>query len=305
MRNDEQVREFSGRKFSEEDITLIKFITKKYPKLSQTEMASTICEVIGWLTPNGKPKKVPCIEYLRRLEAEGLISLPAIRENHAIRKKRNPTAKNEHTPSNEIDMAEISSCGDVSLEIVRPGERLSQWRSNMSRYHVLGDPHVHGSQLRYMITSEGRDLGCLLFSASSWALSLREEWIGWTTEDKKQRLHLIVNNTRFLLFPWVRVKNLASRALSMAARQLQSDWLAEYCYAPVLLETFVDSPYKGTCYKASNWIYLGETKGRGRNDRYNQKPLTQKAIYMLPLQRDFRAVLKGEKPCKAVNPDDK
>jgi hypothetical protein len=174
----------------------------------------------------------------------------------------------------------------------------------VSNYHELGDPHVYGSQIRYIIKSEEQDLGCLLFSGSSWALEPRESWIGWTPEEKKRHLHLIVNNSRFLILPWVRVKNLASRALSMAARRLQKDWLEHYCYAPVLLETFVDYPYKGTSYKAANWIYLGETKGRGRNDRNKEYALTQKSIYVLPLQKDFRAILKGEKPFKAVNPDD-
>jgi hypothetical protein len=157
--------------------------------------------------------------------------------------------------------------------------------------------------MRYFVTSDGVDLGCMLFSASSWALAPREDWIGWTLEDRKARLHLVVNNSRFLLLPWVRVRNLASRALSLAARQLQGDWLEEYLYAPVLLETFIDATHTGACYKASNWIYLGETQGRGRNDRDHGKRLSRKSIYVLPLQRDFRAVLKGEKPCKAVDPD--
>jgi len=210
----------------------------------------------------------------------------------------------KHASDDRIEPKAIYEYGAISLEIVYPGKRLAQWREYVSSYHKLGDPRVLGSQMRYMITTEGQDLGCLLFSASSWALAPREKWIGWTAEERKAHLSLIVNNSRFLILPWVHVKNLASRALSMAARRIQLDWLAEYCYAPVLLETFVEPPYKGTCYKASNWIYLGETQGRGRNDRNNEWALTQKSIYVLPLQRDFRDVLKGIKPCKAVNPDD-
>jgi hypothetical protein len=297
-------REYSGRQFSAEDMELIITTTRMYPKLSQREIASTVCELIGWTTPNGKPKRLQCVEFLRRLEAEGLIKLPAIKAGYA-RAGHNasmPTAKN--ATDEGIEPKEIYGCGAISLEIVQPGERLAQWRKYVSSYHKLGDPQVLGSQMRYMITAEGEDLGCLLFSASSWALAPREKWIGWTAEERKSRLSLIVNNSRFLILPWVHVKNLASRALSMAARRMQRDWLAEYCYAPVLLETFVEPPYKGTCYKASNWIYLGETQGRGRNDRNNEWALTQKSIYVLPLQNDFRDVLKGVKPCKAVNPDD-
>ena len=296
------VMQHSGREFNTEEIALIKETTETYRNLSQKELASTICELIGWVTHDGKPKTVQCVEFIRRLEQEGLIRLPPI-ATAKIRPRR-PKEGAGRSSLDGIDMSEVTKCGDINLKIVRPGNGLARWRAYVSNFHVLGDPQVYGSQLRYLVTSDGRDLGCLLFSASSWALAQREEWIGWTPEEKKSRLHLILNNSRFLLFPWVRVKNLASRTLSMAARQIQADWLVEYCYAPVLLETFVDAPYKGTSYKASNWIYLGETKGRGRNDRHTERLLTKKAIYVLPLRRDFRAVLKGEKPYKAVDPDD-
>ena len=300
----ENARTYSGREFSAEDMTILKATTQMYPNLSQKEMASTVCELIGWVTPNGKPKAVQCIEFMRQLEQDGLIVLPEVKKRSIRQKKEATAASIERQAEEGTDRSEVTACGAIALEIVRPGKKLEQWREYVSSYHKLGDPRVIGSQIRYMITSEGRDLGCLLFSSSSWALAPREKWIGWTAEEKKARLHLIANNSRFLILPRVHVKNLASRALSMAARRIQRDWLGEYCYAPVLLETFVEPPYKGTSYKASNWTYLGETQGRGRNDRRNEWALTQKSIYALPLQRDFRDVLKGIKPCKAVNPDD-
>jgi hypothetical protein len=296
-------REHSGRQFNAEDIAMIIATTQMYPKLSQKEMASTVCELIGWTTPNGKPKVVQCVMFLRQLEAEGLIKLPAIKTEKVRQGQKGSKPTSKQPTGDEIELEEIHGCGALSLEIVKPGKRLAQWRKYVSSYHKLGDPRVLGSQIRYMIKTEGQDLGCLLFSASSWALAPREKWIGWSAGERKAHLYLIVNNSRFLILPWVHVKNLASRVLSMAARRIQRDWLAEYCYAPVLLETFVEPPYKGTCYKASNWIYLGETQGRGRNDRHNEWALTQKSIYALPLQHNFRDVLKGRKPCKAVNPD--
>ena len=143
------------------------------------------------------------------------------------------------------------------------------------------------------------------FSASAWELEERDKWLDWTVDDRKVRLNLIINNSRFLIFPWIHIRNLASKTLSLAAKQIQEDWLREYCYAPVLMETFVDlAHFKGTCYKAANWIYLGETKGRGRMDRNTEYALSKKAIFMYPLQKDFKAVLKGEKACKMVNPDE-
>jgi hypothetical protein len=114
-----------------------------------------------------------------------------------------------------------------------------------------------------------------------------------------------VNNSRYLIFPWVKIKNLASCALSIVSKRIQKDWLRKYCYAPVLLETFVDLEYfQGTCYKAANWINLGKTKGRGRMDRNKEYALSQKAIFMYPLEKDFKEILKGEKPFKVVNPDE-
>jgi len=299
---DKDKRTHAGRQFKAEEISLIKETSRMYPKLSQRELASTICELIGWVTPNGKPKRVQCSEFLRKLEAEGYIKLPALKVKNT-RQERVKTAPGNRFPADKLtDVKEIVNCGVLKLEKVEPGKKLTQWREYMRDCHKLGDPMVPGSHIRYMIKSEDQDLGCMLFSGASWALAPREKWIGWTTEEKNKRLQLIINNSRFLILPWVQIKNLASRALSMAARRLQADWLEEYCYAPVLLETFVEPPYKGTCYKASNWIYIGETQGRGRNDRNNEWALTQKSIYVLPLQHDFRAVLKGEKPWKAAEP---
>ena len=142
---------------------------------------------------------------------------------------------------------------------------------------MLGDKIVFGSRLHYFVKSGETELGCMQFSASSWSLEERDKWIGWTKDDRKIRLHLIVNQSRFLIFPWIHIKNLASKALSLAAKQIQQDWLFEYCYAPVLLETFVDTEiYLGSSYKAANWIYLGETKGAGRTGKEGVK--SRKAI---------------------------
>jgi len=298
-----QAREFSGRVFTEEDIELIKEVAVTYPMLSQAELANTICELVGWVQANGKPKTVQCMHFMRELAEDGELIIPALNEKLSAsgkRKGKKETVRN----LDWIDTSEMTEYSPIRLEVIHPGTNLQQWRTYMSTYHRLGDPNVHGSQMRYTIRAEsGRDLGCMLFSASAWSLRPRDEWIGWDLADRKARLHLLVNQSRFLIFPWIRIKNLASRALSAAARQIQSDWLEDYCYAPALMETFVDiSLYKGTCYKAANWTYLGETQGRGRNDRHKEQALTHKAIYMYPLQRDFRAVLKGEKPWKAVEP---
>jgi len=297
---DDTIRVFSGRAFSSKDIEMIQWAIKKYPNLSRSELAATICEFLEWLTPAGRPKLQQCKYFLEELESEGIITLPP---------KQTRGQGIERIDVVDFDTSEIT--GDIKLyepirlKIARPGKEQKKWKAYVNQYHMLGYQKVFGSRLCYFIQSGEKDLGCIQFSASAWALEDRDEWIGWSKEDKKERLNLIINNSRYLIFPWVKIKNLASKALALAARQIQDDWLREYCYAPVMLETFVDREYfQGTCYKAANWILLGQTKGRGRDDRYNAYGLSKKDIYIYPLQKDFRACLTGEKPYKVVNPDE-
>lgn len=300
---DKTIMVYSGRNFTSEDIELIKWTRKKYPQLSRTELTRTICEFLEWTTPAGKAKTPQCRAFLEGLEEAGLIELPPLE----LAQQRSPlkSKMTEFTIDKTPITSELKTIEPICLEIARAGIELKRWKQYVNEYHMLGYKQVFGSRLSYFIKSGDTILGCVQFSASSWALSSRDEWIGWTVQDRKQRLHLIVNNSRFLILPWVNIKNLASKALSIAIKQIQEDWLREYCYAPVLLETFVDtSHFAGTCYKASNWIYLGETQGRGRMDRKNEYSLSRKAIYMYPLQKDFKDCLKGIKPYKTVNPDD-
>ena len=298
---DNTIREFSGRKFSLEDIEMIKWTRKRYPQLSYTELASTVCELIGWTTPSGRAKTQQCVAFFDILEAEGVAKFPV---------KQSWTHQNNiiNVPNIDFNTCEIN--GEVrdyeplQLIIAKPGENLKRWKSYVNKYHMLGDKNVFGSRLQYYIKSGDKELGCLQFSASAWALEERDKWIGWTEEDRKVRLHLIVNNSRFLIFPWIHIQNLASKALSIAAKQIQQDWLKYYCYAPVILETFVDKEhFKGVCYKAANWIYLGETKGSGRS-RVKDNLISKKMIFVYPLQKDFKECLTGEKKYKVVDPDE-
>lgn len=301
---DNTIRVFSGRTFSSEDIELIKWTRNKYPQLTRSEFAKTICEFLEWTTLAGKAKQPQCIEFLEMLEGEGVLSLPQKSTRGGKCKKKNDSDIDIIRPTIEIS-GFVRDFGPITLEIARPGSELKRWRAYVNQFHMLGDKTVFGSRLQYFIKSGDIELGCIQFSASSWALEEREKWIGWTIEDRKVRLNLIVNNSRYLIFPWVHIKNLASKTLALASKQLQEDWLREYCYAPVLIETFVDlEHFKGTCYKAANWKCLGETKGRGRMDRNNEYALSKKAIFMYPLQNDFKEILRGEKPFKAVNPDE-
>ena len=299
---DNTIKVFSGRRFSSEDIELIKWTRKKYPQLSRKELASTVCEFLDWKTPAGRVKSKQCADFLVELEEEGIIKLPP--SKGLSRKGVKPKIPKIEFDTHELT-GEVKDYDPIVLEMVRGGNRMKRWRAYVDQYHMLGDRQAFGSRLQYFIKSGDNELGCLQFSASAWALEDRDVWIGWSEEERKAYLHLIANNSRFLIFPWVHIRNLASKALSLAAKQIQNDWLREYCYAPVLLETFVDlENFRGTCYKAANWIYLGATKGRGRMDRNKEYALSRKAIFMYPLQKDFKECLKGEKPHKVVVPDE-
>lgn len=292
---------FSGRTFSREDIETIIWARKRYPKLSRCELAGTVCEILSWTTPAGRAKMKQCLDFFNILEADGIVQLPPIKPS--MRRKKAVYIPEIKFKTEEIN-GDIQEYEPIQLVHAKPGEELKRWRSYVNQYHMLGDKWVFGSRLQYFVKSGDRELGCLQFSASAWSLEDRDKWIGWTKEERKARLHLIVNNSRFLIFPWVHIRNLASKALSLAIKQIQQDWLREYCYAPVLLETFVDTEhFKGTCYKASNWIYLGETKGSGRSG-VKDGLLSKKMIFMYPLQGNFKACLRGEESYMVVDPDE-
>ncbi|MBS4032662.1 MAG: DUF4338 domain-containing protein [Clostridiales bacterium] len=282
-----------GREFTALDLWIVTETVRRFPKLSRTELANTICENLQWVAPNGRNKVESCIQLLERLNSEGKIRLP---------KKRRPGNQTSRrvVPTSKTDAPADIACSladsGVELKPVLDRSEVSLWNQYVERYHILGYRQPFGAHQRYFIlSSDERYLGCILFSAAAWALEARDQWIGWTETDRSKRLHLVVNNTRFLIFPWVHVKNLASKALSLAVKRIGYDWQDRYGYSPVLLETFVDpEEYRGTCYKAANWVMLGWTAGRGRMDRYKQYLSSPKHIYVYPLHRDFRSILRGE-----------
>jgi hypothetical protein len=154
----------------------------------------------------------------------------------------------------------------------------------IQRYHPLGYRVPYGAQLRYLVRGRSQEvLACLLFTSAAWKMAPRDRWIGWSDPARRANLPLLVNNGRFLILPWVAVPHLASHVLALAARQLPADWLAAYGVRPLLLETLVDQPYRGACYRAANWILVGKTQGRGRMDRTRQAQGSAKDILLYPL----------------------
>ena len=284
-----------GRFFNLQELLEIQETVRMFPKLSRYELANTLCENLEWLTPTGKYKIDSCLELLGKLESRGLIQLPAKLRSGG--KPDEPVSLTSKTAPLAGIAGDLSLVLPLKLEPVRSRERIKLWNEYVERYHPLGYKRPFGVHQRYFVFSRDNvPLVCILFAASAWALAPRDEWIGWSKQDRSLRLNLVVNNSRFLIFPWVRLKNLATKALSLVSKRIRADWQDRYGYQPVLLETFVEKEkYTGACYRA-NWIYLGETVGRGRMNRTNKPELPVKLIFMYPLVKNFRDYLLGKCP---------
>jgi hypothetical protein len=288
---------FCGQVISRDLLSEIAVIVETFPKLTRTELANTICELFSWKRPTGKLKTVECRQFLERLDARGIIQLPAC--NHKfIRQTKFRVDRTGRTDCQSIISVELSELTPLWLNRVRNYAQRQLWYEYMDRYHYLGYRIPFGAQLRYFIQSKINQarLGCLQFSSPAWRMAARDGWIGWSDEQRRTNLQKVITNSRFLIFPWVQVKNLASSVLSMAAKTVPDDWLDCYGCRPVLMETLVDqNQFSGTCYRASNWIHVGETTGRGRMDKQNiRKGLAVKDIYLYPLSKKFRQKLRQD-----------
>lgn len=285
---------FCGQIISRNQIEEIEAIVSTFPKLTRTELANTICELFSWKRPTGKLKTVECRQFLERLDARGTIRLPACQAQYARRVKStiNRTGETRYRPVISVKPNKLLP---LLLCKVRTYPQRQLWCEYMDRYHYLGYRIPFGAQLRYFIKSGTNQtkLGCLQFSSPAWRMAARDRWIGWNEEQRRSNLQMIINNSRFLIFPWVQVKNLASMILSLAAKTIADDWSDSYGCRPVLMETLVDQKnYRGTCYKAANWLHVGETTGRGRMDRENKRKGTAiKNIYLYPLSKSCRKQL--------------
>ncbi len=285
---------FCGRTFSAPELELMRQITAEFSALGVTEISRTVCELLGWKRPNGKLKNHECRQLLERLQAEGILTLPALRNLGG----RGPRRVNLREPRFEPEplAGAASEYEPVELALVEGPAESRRWREQVERYHYLGCRVPFGAHLRYWVRNRDRELACLLWTSPAWKMKPRDAWIGWSEERRQRNLPWIVNHGRFLILPWVRVKGLASKILAHCARQLPGDWERFYGSSPLLLETLVDAQrFRGTCYRAANWIYLGQTTGRGRMDReHKAHGRSVKDIYVYPLVRDARQRLCGD-----------
>ncbi len=295
MRHPENATWWQGdREIFPEDIAYIHTCAKRFPGLSRKELTYTLCEHLEWLTPAGRPKYTACAKLLARLEEAGELRLPAIQKknSHPGPRPSAPRRAGARTDPLAPLARSLSEFDPVRLRLASDPQEESLWNEYVERYHPLGYKKPFGYWARYFIESGAHRLGCILLGGAAKALTARDRWIGWNERQRLANLPRVVNNSRFLIFPWVEVANLASHVLGQLARRVGEDWQARWGYRPVLLETFVDpTRFRGSCYRGAGWALLGRTSGEGLVRPGKQYRTSPKLIFAKPLQADFRRLL--------------
>jgi hypothetical protein len=277
---------YCGRTFTPSEIELIGNLIGADPAMSRYRLSRLVCEQLAWRRPDGGLKDMSARVALLRMQADGLLSLPPPKCS------RPPRFRLSAELAQGVQQPHLAAPADLArlgVEPVRSQRDSRLWNAYIERHHYLGHELIPGAQLRYFVRCAEDPVALLSFGASAWKVKPRDDFIGWNASQRRDKLHLIVNNARFLILPWARCRNLASRALALVTRRLGDDWRTCYGYSPVLLETFIEKPrFVGTSYKAANWVCLGDTQGRGKLDTFHRRSEPIKAIWVYPLAHDFR-----------------
>ena len=280
---------YCGRDFTPKELEQIRSLIKHNPEFNRTRLSTKVCRMFQWLKPDGKLKDMSCRVAMLRMDKDGLIQLPP-----STRTKL-PVKKIEFTPAPDPQspvICPVNQLPQLYLQMVTKATS-ALWNEYIERYHYLGHSTLPGAQLRYFITAGEQIVALTGFGAAAWQTAPRDQFIGWNHDQRKKNLHLIVNNARFLILPWIQSKNLASKILSLMIRLLPDAWEARYNIRPVLMETFVQkNRFTGTCYKAANWQNVGQTKGRGKLGIAGKISVPIKEIWVYPLDKKFRSILK-------------
>lgn len=278
-----------GRQIGPEDLALMRDWLQAHPGSNRTRLSRELCKVWNWRNGAGRLKDMAARSLLLKLEARGEIQLPP-RRTASVNHLRNRSAVDlEHDP--QAIEGPLSQVQPVDIQLVAqasPEGRLFQFL--LQRYHYLGLRNCVGENLKYLARDRhGRVLACLLFGSAAWKAAARDQWIGWSPEQRTRRLSLVTSNTRFLILPLVRLPHLASHLLGRVAARLSADWQHKYGHPIYLLESFVEQPrFGGVCYRAAGWLQVGLTTGRTRNDDGRKPRVPRKAVYLKPLRADVR-----------------
>lgn len=285
---------FCGQLLSSAQLQLIVELARRYGRLSRNELAHTVCELLDWHRPNGGLKTAECRLLLEQLNERALIDLPNLQQGRP-RGAATAVAVRE-APATTLAVA-LEALQPVWLQPVQTPAQRQLWRELIQRHHYLGHRVPFGAHLRYLIQAappQATVLGCLQFSSPAWRIRARDAWIGWDDTTRAKHLQRLINNSRFLILPHLQVKNLASHVLALALRTATTDWQSAYGIRPLLAETLVDpARFTGHCYRAANWIDVGQTTGRGRQDRYHQRhDACPKRVLLYPLVPDVQQRLQ-------------
>jgi hypothetical protein len=282
------MKRYCGRDFSDSEVALIRTFIAEDPQRSRAALSRLACRALHWYQPDGGLKEMSCRVAMLRMQKDGLIQLPPPRCQRPQARFRMGVETEPQTP---IDVP-VQALPALQLRMVGTGTDSRRWNEYMQRYHYRGYQALPGAQLRYWVSAGDTLMAWLGFGAAAWQCAPRDDFIGWSHAQRQNNLHLVVNNARFLILPWVQSKNLASKILGLIARQLPEDGQNRYGYRPLLLEPFVEQGrFKGVCYQAANWVPVGHTKGRGKLGPAGKQSVPIKDLWLYPLEKRFRGLL--------------
>lgn len=296
---------YIGCDFSARQIFMIRQLIAEKQLSSRSRVALAVCEMLGLQGLNGKPPQSKVVDILVRMDMDNIIFLPRRKLVSSWSEKSPPEMV---LPPVDNRAFETRESLPLTFRIVENGREFLIWKSMIHHYHYLHSHRLFGPQLRYIVYCgngesavahplEGQPLAALGFSSSAWRVTCRDNFIGWDNDHRIANLHLVIDNSRFLILPWVRMPNLASRILGAIARRVVGDWNTHYGRKPVLLETFVDQTrFSGTCYRAANWVEVGSTVGYSLHGQQKKKAQPRRSVFLLPLHKHFRSILCGDSP---------
>ncbi|PYV06781.1 MAG: hypothetical protein DMG10_00860 [Acidobacteria bacterium] len=279
---------YRGRAVSAEDIAFIRRLIAAHPGASRRALSAKLCEAWGWKQANGAPRDMVCRGLLLMLDRAGEIDLPPVRftpPNPLVERQRPAPVLIDTTPIR----GSLSELRPVGFRPVRRTSDEPLFNSLIEQHHYLGYEQPVGEHLKYIVSTAGRPMACLAWSSAPRHLGSRDRFIGWSAEARRRNIRFLAYNTRFLILPWVQVEHLASHILGRMAKRLSEDWERSYGHPIYFLETFVDPErFRGTCYRAANWVVLGRTTGRGKDDQTNRPNRPIKEVLGYPLTPRFR-----------------
>jgi hypothetical protein len=285
---------YRGRKISQEDILYIRALIEQHPQESRRALSTKLCEAWQWRQANGALRDMVCRGLLLVLDRAGQIKLPPVSYV-----RHNPLANRARPEPVGIDATPIEgplrNLQPLEFELVRRTEKEPLWNSLLEEHHYLGYEQPVGENLKYLVLGQGRPVACLAWSSAPRHLGSRDRYIGWSAEERRRNVRFLAYNTRFLILPWVKVEHLASHILGRMASRIAADWQRIYGHPIYFLETFVDPErFRGTCYRAANWVVLGKTTGRGKQCNSYVPNRSIKDVLGYPLTKQFRELLMGE-----------